>query len=205
MSDIYLDPSAAALADAAAQLRHLTDTGHRVLVLGDLPDSLVDLDVRERCVDFPRAPRRARGSSPPTRSTAPSAARRCRRCSSGRSRRPRRGRRRAATPRPETSRTPSSRSSAARRWAEARRSAPERSPGTRPSPGASRRHTAATPSPSADGVAVTVRPADSSWAPDHWGSGSPFTYPGLPGPGREPISTPVRSDRGDQAQTAMPL
>ena len=43
MSDIYLDPSAAALADAAAQLRHLTDTGHRVLVLGDLPDSLADL------------------------------------------------------------------------------------------------------------------------------------------------------------------
>lgn len=43
MTDIYLDPTAAALADAAAQLRHLTDTGHRVLVLGDLPDSLADL------------------------------------------------------------------------------------------------------------------------------------------------------------------
>lgn len=42
MTDIYLDPSAAALADAAAQLRHLTDTGHRVLVLGELPDSLAD-------------------------------------------------------------------------------------------------------------------------------------------------------------------
>ena len=31
MTDIYLDPGAAALPDAADQLRHLTETGHRVL------------------------------------------------------------------------------------------------------------------------------------------------------------------------------
>jgi hypothetical protein len=55
MSDIYLDPSAAALADAAAQLRHLTDTGHRVLVLGDLPDSLADLTFVS-AAELPAAP-----------------------------------------------------------------------------------------------------------------------------------------------------
>jgi hypothetical protein len=42
MTDIYLDPIAAGTPDAADQLRHLTDTGHRVLVLGDMPKALAD-------------------------------------------------------------------------------------------------------------------------------------------------------------------
>jgi hypothetical protein len=43
MTDIYLDPIAAGAPDAASQLRHLTETGHRVLVLADqVPGPLVD-------------------------------------------------------------------------------------------------------------------------------------------------------------------
>jgi hypothetical protein len=42
MTDIYIDPVAAATPDAVDQLRHLTGTGHRVMVLGDLPATLVD-------------------------------------------------------------------------------------------------------------------------------------------------------------------
>jgi hypothetical protein len=45
MTDIYLDPVAAGTPDAANQLRHLTDTGHRVLILGDLPKPLADASI----------------------------------------------------------------------------------------------------------------------------------------------------------------
>jgi len=56
MTDIYLDPSAAASADAAAQLRHLTDTGHRVLVLGELPETLVGASFVSVGATIPSAP-----------------------------------------------------------------------------------------------------------------------------------------------------
>ncbi|MFL5775606.1 MAG: hypothetical protein ACJ76W_04950 [Chloroflexota bacterium] len=42
MTDIYLDPIAAGMPDAADQLRHLTDTGHRVIVVGELPGTMTD-------------------------------------------------------------------------------------------------------------------------------------------------------------------
>ena len=48
MTDIYLDPLAAAMPDAADQLRHLADTGHRLHVLGATPPALAGaLDVEE--------------------------------------------------------------------------------------------------------------------------------------------------------------
>jgi hypothetical protein len=42
MTDVYLDPIAAAMPDAADHLRHLVDTGHRVFLLGDPPEALAD-------------------------------------------------------------------------------------------------------------------------------------------------------------------
>ena len=76
MTDIYLDPGAAALPDAADQLRHLTETGHRVFVLGDPPDALAGLPAITRAEACPRPRRRARGSSRPTRWCAASAGQR---------------------------------------------------------------------------------------------------------------------------------
>ena len=43
MTDIYIDSSAASMPEAADYLRHLTDTGHAVNVLGDLPEALADI------------------------------------------------------------------------------------------------------------------------------------------------------------------
>ena len=43
MTDIYLEPGAAALPNAADQLRHLPDTGHRLFILGEVPDTIADL------------------------------------------------------------------------------------------------------------------------------------------------------------------
>lgn len=56
MTDIYLDPSAAGTPDAADQLRHLTDTGHRVLVLGDLPQALADASILTATALPPKPP-----------------------------------------------------------------------------------------------------------------------------------------------------
>jgi hypothetical protein len=56
MTDIYLDPSAAAMADSADQLRHLTDTGHRVIVLGDMPSALADEAAIEHQAELPDVP-----------------------------------------------------------------------------------------------------------------------------------------------------
>jgi hypothetical protein len=36
MTVIYLDPSAATMPDAAAQLAHLVDTGHELILVGDV-------------------------------------------------------------------------------------------------------------------------------------------------------------------------
>jgi hypothetical protein len=36
MTDIFIDPSAASAPDASGQLRHLVETGHRVLLVGDV-------------------------------------------------------------------------------------------------------------------------------------------------------------------------
>jgi hypothetical protein len=43
MTDIYLDPTAAGMPDAADYLRNLTETGHSVHVLGELPEALADM------------------------------------------------------------------------------------------------------------------------------------------------------------------
>jgi hypothetical protein len=40
MTVIYVDPSASRSPDAADHLRHLVDTGHEVVLIGDVPDSL---------------------------------------------------------------------------------------------------------------------------------------------------------------------
>jgi hypothetical protein len=45
MTNIYIDPIAASMPDAADHLRHLVDTGHRVHVLGEPPAALADLPI----------------------------------------------------------------------------------------------------------------------------------------------------------------
>ena len=60
MTDIYLDPLAAAMPDAADQLRHLTDTGHRLLFLGEPPAGLAGEASVERADGLPHKP--AQGS-----------------------------------------------------------------------------------------------------------------------------------------------
>jgi hypothetical protein len=56
MSDIYLDPGAASLPDAADQLRHLTENGYQVYVLGDPPDALAGLPAITRAEGLPATP-----------------------------------------------------------------------------------------------------------------------------------------------------
>ena len=56
MTDIYLDPLAAALPDAADQLRHLADTGHRIHVLGEAPPALSKALKVERADELPASP-----------------------------------------------------------------------------------------------------------------------------------------------------
>ena len=56
MTDIYLDASAATMSDAVDQLRHLTDTGHRVIVVGDLPATMAEVPSIERVAALPDAP-----------------------------------------------------------------------------------------------------------------------------------------------------
>ena len=56
MIDIYVDPLAAALPDAADQLRHLTDTGHRLFVLGEPPVTLAGVPSVERADGLPHKP-----------------------------------------------------------------------------------------------------------------------------------------------------
>jgi hypothetical protein len=56
MTDIYLDPRVAAMPDAADRLRNLTETGHRVLVLGDPPATLADLAPIGRAESLPEDP-----------------------------------------------------------------------------------------------------------------------------------------------------
>lgn len=56
MTDIYLEPGAAALPNAADQLRHLPDTGHRLFILGDVPDTIADLPSIVSVDRLPEAP-----------------------------------------------------------------------------------------------------------------------------------------------------
>jgi hypothetical protein len=42
MTDVYVDPSVAAMPDAASHLAHLIDTGHQVVFVGDCPKAVVD-------------------------------------------------------------------------------------------------------------------------------------------------------------------
>ncbi len=42
MNDIYVDPSAAGMPDAANHLAHLLDTGHRLVLVGDCPTAVID-------------------------------------------------------------------------------------------------------------------------------------------------------------------
>jgi hypothetical protein len=42
MTDVYVDPSVAAMPDAASHLAHLIDTGHQVVFVGDYPKAVVD-------------------------------------------------------------------------------------------------------------------------------------------------------------------
>src|SRR5262245_33717311 len=56
MTDIYIDPIAAATPDAADQLRHLVETGHRVLVLANGEQTIPAVDAIERADALPEAP-----------------------------------------------------------------------------------------------------------------------------------------------------
>ena len=56
MTDIYIDPLVAGMPDAADHLRHLTETGHRILVLGELPPALADLPEISGAATVPDAP-----------------------------------------------------------------------------------------------------------------------------------------------------
>jgi len=42
MTDIYIDRSVAGMPDAADHLRHLLDTGHRLVLLGGAPAAVLD-------------------------------------------------------------------------------------------------------------------------------------------------------------------
>src|SRR5262245_41417737 len=56
MTDVYIDPSAAAMPDAADQLRHLADTGHRLLVRGEPPSGVAALSSVQRAEALPERP-----------------------------------------------------------------------------------------------------------------------------------------------------
>ena len=56
MTDIYIDPLTAKMPDAADQLRHLTETGHRIHVLGEAPPALVNALEFERADELPASP-----------------------------------------------------------------------------------------------------------------------------------------------------
>ena len=56
MTDIYLEPGAAALPNAVDQLRHLPDTGHRLFILGDVPATIADLPSIVSVESLPEAP-----------------------------------------------------------------------------------------------------------------------------------------------------
>ena len=42
MTDIYIDPSVAGMPDAASQLAHLLDTGHRLILIGEAPPAVLN-------------------------------------------------------------------------------------------------------------------------------------------------------------------
>ena len=56
MSEIYVDPTVAAMPDAADHLRHLTDTGHRVVLVGDPPEGLGHAAPVELANEIPAVP-----------------------------------------------------------------------------------------------------------------------------------------------------
>jgi hypothetical protein len=56
MTDIYVDPIVAAMPDAADYLRNLVDTGHRVVILGEPPESLSDSPSIAGVDDLPDEP-----------------------------------------------------------------------------------------------------------------------------------------------------
>src|SRR5262245_52031271 len=58
MTDIYIDPIAAATPDAADQLRHLVETGHRVLVLGGREQPIPGVAAIKRADALPESPAR---------------------------------------------------------------------------------------------------------------------------------------------------
>jgi hypothetical protein len=56
MTDIYIDPGVAGMPDAVDQLRHLTETGHSVFILGDLPASMEAVPSIARADELPEVP-----------------------------------------------------------------------------------------------------------------------------------------------------
>ena len=56
MTDIYLEPGAAALPNAADQLRHLPDTGHHLFIIGAVPETIADLPSIVSVDGLPDAP-----------------------------------------------------------------------------------------------------------------------------------------------------
>jgi hypothetical protein len=42
MTDIFVDPSVTSMPDAADHLGHLIDTGHRLVLVGDVPSAVLD-------------------------------------------------------------------------------------------------------------------------------------------------------------------
>jgi hypothetical protein len=56
MTDIYIDPGVAGMPDAFDQLRHLTETGHNVFILGNLPASMEEVPFLARAEELPEVP-----------------------------------------------------------------------------------------------------------------------------------------------------
>jgi hypothetical protein len=56
MTDVYLDSLAATMPDAADQLRHLADTGHRLLVIGAASTAVAEIGPIEQVPAVPAVP-----------------------------------------------------------------------------------------------------------------------------------------------------
>ena len=177
MTDIYIDPGVAGMPDAVDQLRHLTETGHRVFILGELPASMEDVPSIARAEELPdvpparllarhHGPRALRATATTPDVDAPRAQAGAVAAAGATVRRGGAGPRRSRPPHPR----PRGDGLTRVRPGEARD--PGRATLTPRRPRPRERNTAATPPAARSGVADTGRPADSCGLPTTGGPGA---------------------------------